>query len=322
MFGSTIVDVAIGLIFFYFLFSVITSHVNEFIATRMQWRAKDLENQIRHMLGDPELANKVLQNPMITSITSKSGKPSYIPPNTFALAVFDAFVPEGQNANVFDHVRAGVANNVPKNQASQAVLSIIDRADGNLTTARAGVEDWFNASMDRLSGEYKRRIQAVTIVVSLVLTAGVGADTIAIANSLYQEPALRAAVTGAAQGAPSNPAIQSTQGNSTGSTSSLQQSVDLLSKSQLPLGWSALPTDPIGWLKKIVGLLITTIAVSLGAPFWFDLLQNLASLRSSGPVPATTSTIPPPAPAPAAVAVSAAAAAPVAPAQAKYPGGI
>jgi hypothetical protein len=328
MFGSTILDVAVGLIFFYFLFSMIASHINEFIASRMQWRANDLENQIRHMLGDPDLANKVLQSPMITSITSKSGKPSYIPPNTFALALFDAFVPEGQNSNVFDHVRAGIVNSLPTNKGSQAVLNIVDRADGNMTKARANAEEWFNAAMDRVSGAYKRRIQVLTLFVSLALVAIVGADSLAIADALYKEPSVRAAVTGAAQAAPSN--AQVSTNNQPNTLSSLQQANDLLQKSGFPLGWGDLPTDLAGWLKKILGLLITTLAVSLGAPFWFDLLKNVASLRSSGPPPAVASadtvTV-----ATAAVSTSPASAAPpaapavapsAAPPQAKYPGGI
>jgi hypothetical protein len=287
MFGSTIIDVAIGLIFFYFLFSMITSHINEFIATMMNWRARELEGQIRRMLGDPNLANKVLNHPMITSIASKTGKPSYIPPNTFALALFDAFVPEGQTATALDQVRAGMADKVPANQGSAAVLKIIDNANGDMKKARVGAEQWFNASMDRLSGEYKRRMQAVTLVVSLVLVSLLGADTLSIANALYKEPALRAAVTGAAQAAPSSQ-VQVAAGSQPGTVSSLQQSVDLLSKTGLPIGWNAFPTDTTAWIRKILGLLITTLAVSLGAPFWFDLLKNLANLRSSGPVPAST----------------------------------
>jgi hypothetical protein len=326
MFGSTIVDVAIGLMFFYFLFSVITTHVNEFIATKMQWRAKDLEDQIRRMLGDPNLANRVLQNPVITTIASRDGKPSYIPPNTFALALFDAFVPEGQSANVFDHVRAGVVSNLPTNKASEAVLKIIDHANGDMKQARAGAEEWFNAAMDRLSGAYKRRMQYVTLLVSLLLTALLGADTLSIADALYKEPTLRAAVTGAAQAAPASQQAQAPQGTPP-TVSSLQQSVALLSKSGLPIGWGTLPTDLGGWFRKVLGLLITTLAISLGAPFWFDILKNVANLRSSGPAPAAA-----PSPAPAASAPAATVSivpvkpttevAPATPPQATYPGGI
>ncbi|HEX7594666.1 MAG TPA: hypothetical protein VF429_10905 [Anaerolineae bacterium] len=293
MFGSPMIDVAIGLIFFYFLFSMITSHINEFIAAKMEWRANDLEAQIRRMLGDPNLANKVLHSPVVTSIAGESGKLSYIPPNTFALALFDAFVPEGQNANVFDHVRAGVVSDMSTNPASKTILNIVDHANGDMTKARAGAETWFNAAMDRVSGSYKRRMQKVTFVVSLLLTVIVGADTIAITDALYKEPSLRAAITGAAQAAQTSAQVQAAQTSPSGSASSLTQSIDLIEKNQFPLGWGAFPADlvgalqanPVALIKKILGLLITTLAISLGAPFWFNLLKDIGNLRSSGPKP-------------------------------------
>ncbi|RPH79952.1 MAG: hypothetical protein EHM80_06530 [Nitrospiraceae bacterium] len=60
----------------------------------------------------------------------------------------------------------------------------------------------------------------------------------------------------------------------------------------LPIGWSreskdpkALPSDVGGWALKIIGLLLTAIAVSLGAPFWFDVLNKLINIRSAGKQP-------------------------------------
>jgi hypothetical protein len=49
---------------------------------------------------------------------------------------------------------------------------------------------------------------------------------------------------------------------------------------------------PAGALKnpefwaKLLGLLLTGIAISLGAPFWFDLLNKVVSIRSAGRSPA------------------------------------
>jgi len=40
-----------------------------------------------------------------------------------------------------------------------------------------------------------------------------------------------------------------------------------------------------GGLLVILGWLITGLATSLGAPFWFDTLKNILSMRSSGPKP-------------------------------------
>jgi hypothetical protein len=125
------------------------------------------------------------------------------------------------------------------------------------------------------------------------LTVVVGADTIAITDALYKEPSLRAAITGAAQAAPANAQVQAAQTSPSGSASSLTQSIDLIEKNQFPLGWGAFPADPVGavqanpvaLIKKILGLLITTLAISLGAPFWFNLLKDIGNLRSSGPKP-------------------------------------
>ena len=44
-----------------------------------------------------------------------------------------------------------------------------------------------------------------------------------------------------------------------------------------------LPLGVGSWLIKLLGLLITVLALSLGAPFWFDALTKLGSLRQAGP---------------------------------------
>jgi hypothetical protein len=42
-----------------------------------------------------------------------------------------------------------------------------------------------------------------------------------------------------------------------------------------------------GPLAKLLGLLLTALAISQGAPFWFDLLSKVSNQRGSGPAPAT-----------------------------------
>ena len=279
MFGSTILDVAIGLIFVYFLLSMITSHVNELLSQLFSWRSKDLEASIRTMLADPDLANKVWNHPMIRGLSVRAGRnPSYIPANTFALALFDALVPAGQNPTALENVRAQ-ALNLPENSARNVVVSMIDRANGNLNQSRANVEQWFNSSMDRVSGAYKQRILWVTVLVSLFVTFIFGVDSISLANSLWMEPGLRSALSGAGT---------SFGGSDVGGSTSLQDAVKTLNQFSFPIGWTAFPTDLQGWVKKILGLLLTALAVSLGAPFWFDVLKKVVNLRGSGPAPAPT----------------------------------
>ncbi|MEM1358535.1 MAG: hypothetical protein AAGF89_10060 [Bacteroidota bacterium] len=59
-------------------------------------------------------------------------------------------------------------------------------------------------------------------------------------------------------------------------------------KQPLGLGWGEEQISDLGtydWLSKIFGFILTALAVSLGAPFWFDLLKKLVNIRSSGARP-------------------------------------
>jgi hypothetical protein len=134
-----------------------------------------------------------------------------------------------------------------------------------------------------------------------------------MANSLWRDGTMRAAIVAAAQEVAQHPtdaekgkrpreATGNLPGESTPEATSVSEEeiIDRLQrevqKLPLPLGWSRAPDDLRrvpqgfrGWLAKIVGLLLTAIAVSLGAPFWFDLLNKLVSLRAAGKPPGKTS---------------------------------
>ena len=47
-------------------------------------------------------------------------------------------------------------------------------------------------------------------------------------------------------------------------------------------GWQEAPDGVTGWLKALLRWLMTIAAVSLGAPFWFDLLGKVAHVRGAG----------------------------------------
>ena len=69
-----------------------------------------------------------------------------------------------------------------------------------------------------------------------------------------------------------------------GENRSIKDVVETISAVSLPIGWSEFPKRdqlPIIFL----GWLITAFAVSLGAPFWFDLLNKFMNIRSAGKAP-------------------------------------
>jgi hypothetical protein len=59
----------------------------------------------------------------------------------------------------------------------------------------------------------------------------------------------------------------------------------------LPIGWNFGSSDAsvTFWLAKLAGLAITAVALSLGAPFWFDLLSKFMKIRGTGDKPQRTS---------------------------------
>jgi hypothetical protein len=94
---EAILDVAIGMIFMWLILSVATMSVQEWIASYLKWRAKDLETAIRRLLGNNQLwAEQLYAHPLIQGLSKKLGaKPSYIPANKFALALADVVLTAG-----------------------------------------------------------------------------------------------------------------------------------------------------------------------------------------------------------------------------------
>src|SRR5438045_6157696 len=96
MFGSTILDAAIGIIFIYLLVSLVISAINELIAAMLKSRAENLSQGIQALLQDPAQAGwvaRLYQHPLIQSLSPPNSKPSYIPSRTFALALLDLIAP-------------------------------------------------------------------------------------------------------------------------------------------------------------------------------------------------------------------------------------
>jgi hypothetical protein len=125
-----------------------------------------------------------------------------------------------------------------------------------------------------------------------LLTILVNADTVMIVNALSRDTTLRASIVAAAQEAAKQPVPQGS-GNSFETIKTLQGQINAL---QLPIGWSMgaddqrRPPKSLGEaFMKLVGLSLTAFAVSLGAPFWFDLLNKLVNIRAAGKPPETAS---------------------------------
>jgi hypothetical protein len=210
-------------------------------------------------------------------LVGRDAKPSYIPSRTFALALFDIVAPTDPQgkSKTFSEVRDAV-NEIQNEDLKKALLLNLNNANDRLDKARENVESWFNDAMERVSGWYTRKAQVIILGIAVVVSVVLNADTFTVASSLWNDTALRESVVAAAQQATEQPLSEDLG-------QIRQQIMDL----QLPLGWQSFPATPTEWLAKALGLLFTAAAISLGAPFWFDVLNKVTKLRSSGEPPAT-----------------------------------
>ena len=186
-----------------------------------------------------------------------------------------AAAPEETNVrpDTFDGWRHTVSR-LEQEDLKRLLSGFMDASDRRVEKIRSHLETWFDDVMDRVSGTYKRKTQAILLTLSLGLCVVVNADTVEIARTLWDAPVVRQEVATAAEKLAQQPGAAE--------NASLGALTEQLSALNLPLGWRR-DNLPQGWqwLTKIIGLVFTALAVSLGAPFWFDLLNRFVRVRSS-----------------------------------------
>jgi len=278
MFGSAILDTAVGLIFVYLLVSLIVSAANELLAALFRWRAQNLVLGIRGLLQDPAmtgLVTRFYEHPLIGSLAAKGKKPSYIPSRTFALTLLDIVSPTTPGSNrTLEDLKAGIEKLPSSLQVTFRVL--LDEAGHDIEQFKTQLEIWFNTSMERVSGWYKRRTQAIQLVLALSIVVLGNVDSVRLARSLsgVNSP-LRDSIKDVAHSfVEKNLQQEDPQKQLTAAT-------EAIGNLALPIGW----VNGVFGPSTVLGWLLTALAASLGAPFWFNLLNRFVNVRSSGKAP-------------------------------------
>ena len=313
MSGFPVLDVVIGLAFLYLLFALSCTTLNEVIAGLFNKRAQMLRDAIEHLLGDKDLANAVYQHPAIVSLARPSkkpgSKPSYIPKERFAAVLVDHLT--GQSP-VTDSAALNDGIQKQPKILSQQLQVLYQLSKGDPDEFRARAADWYEEVMDRVSGWYKRSVQHQTYVMAILLVVFLNLDSIALFNRLWSDSAFRTTVVEQAKarveatGTAEVPVMEYTEGDKPDAGTPVQTGTASLTDSETQLlsslsGWKQdkerlaavrVLKGPgygvwLGWLwqavgKHLLGWLITVLAISLGAPFWFDVLNKFMNLRSAG----------------------------------------
>jgi hypothetical protein len=355
-----ILEVAIGMIFVWLIMSMAGMYIQEWIVSKLGWRAGMLETYIGNLVADPALARQFYDHPLIKGLHSGfdgETRPSYIPSAQFSMALFDiirnapkeaaliqktlyelkndisklsknkqalaqaqldlaldltrkAVASEGgseitsamldevkkqvrklstdfpalqplietkfltfaaqkkqidsiladlqakngsyTDESTLDQFKTGLAvmsvTHPDIKQAIEALFNGIEdfseKTEDTLLKMRKNLEDWFNNSMDRLSGWYKRRAQTLALLIAISIAILLNVDSIQLATQLWRDPSVRQALTAQADALVS----QNPDGFPSPNAEQLLTLKMQISQLNIPVGWvgTALPADSSG----------------------------------------------------------------------------
>ena len=208
-----LLDIAIGLLVIFLLFSIAVTGLGEWSAQIFARRGQFLRLGLQRLINDEAVYRRVLQHPLIGSLyrdrAARGKPPSYVDPANFALAVAQVLLSRGKPAPPHDSAVPELSVNALRDALRSPALAgspvttalspILDRAGNDLEAALKGIEAWFGAAMDRVGGWYKARTQKVLFAIGFALAAICNVDAIEIYAALNHSSALRASLVGVGQ---------------------------------------------------------------------------------------------------------------------------
>ncbi len=360
MTGNIPLNVAIGLVFIYTLYSLLTTTIVEFVATLARLRSIHLWFMLKRMLdGDHEnvFANDFFHTPVIKYLSRmrisfrSAGKssakkaapedtetakgnsqfgdilkfPAYIKAETFSQALIYVLKSGKNNNQSMINQLKETLREKQNTDIGKYLQFLLDNANDDIEKFTLSIETWFDANMERLKDWYKRNITFFTFVLAFLMAMLFNIDTIKMTDKLSTDPKAREQFVQLASQLLNNPDfayLVNASGDETGSSAmpgevngmnSASVNPDILAEledsilahnrqvliERMDTLYSMATTSQnifrfkrnnrITWFfdswVNFLGCLLTTIALSLGAPFWFDLLNKLMKLRGSIAIP-------------------------------------
>lgn len=261
----------------------------------------DLTNLIHERLSNIGFASRKLTRPTSARKTTLS----QVPPERFALALVE--VVDGKyDGNIQDLIDDLKASGSPFAGLLQAVVA---EAQDDREQTRQAIEKWFESEMTRLTAVYRRHTRWVIAGLAVVMTLLVGFDSVNYASRLTGDQAKREQLVAASTSGeleqlddmcsredPDQQEVNvadcftSVIGHPALSDSFTTAIVTLDTQGDethvaenLDVWWNQV-SNPDHWL----GMLLTMVALTFGAPFWWEALRRLMGMRTRRPI-ATTS---------------------------------
>lgn len=318
-------DVLIGLVTVYLTFGIVCTAVVEAIMAFFGSRSAILRTAMEQFLkgkttGNQDFVEAFYDHPLVQTLHNdgwlsrilsripvirrfSKNRPSYIPSEIVGRVVC-SLVAGSSSSSSSANSAANPANSLfNSSKAGGRIGELLggfdQEAHGNIIDFRKAIEDHFNAVMERASGWFRRHAQFWAVAVSAVIVFWINVDTVAIVTSLSSNPAARAkmvesaeklvaqttAIEGQAKaGNAQEGELKSAEEQAKEAYRVLINAAHDLKPAAIPLGWKDQPRNFIERVQ-MPGLWISIFAISLGAPFWFDVLSTFMKIRATGVSP-------------------------------------
>ncbi|MFT7158465.1 MAG: hypothetical protein ACI8Q1_003497 [Parvicella sp.] len=343
MTGSVALDVVIGLVFIYLLYSLFATIIMEMISNWIGLRARNLKHSINRMLVDDQYKSQTAfwslkipayflgiyitikdyfgvagksseekklffdfyNQPSIKYLSNGGlfSKPSYLTARNFSKALLDSLKNDQVGNNPLTKIQNGI-NALPSSSDTKAhIQSLLNDANNDLQKFKILIENWFEDTQERSIGWFKRNNQIWLLIIGLIMAVSFDANTLKMAKKLsYDKDARDQLVQMASDYVEKYPVLPNTPKDTLYEKNLeilIQQREDI--RKQIDGAHAILGNEQakfIGpwcmcfWTKlfdDFWGYALTALAISLGAPFWFDLLNKLVKLRGSVQQPARAS---------------------------------
>jgi hypothetical protein len=296
-------DVLIGLTAIMLALSMAVTMMTQFTTTVFNSRGRHLKRGLADLLGqlDPalrgvvaaDLAHAVLTHPLVSN--TRGGPGSVIHREEFTKLLLQL---AGTHSSLRDEARAALQialrnNGIDDPDATlrnvraaslqieaaspqlagdvRQTIALLQAANSDLV---GKVHTWFDQTIDRVAQRFTAETRALTFAGGLLLAVALQVDTVGLVNRLAADEFLRQAFVNSATTAPR------TEPNASPSID--QQYLRFLADK----GLITVATNPTEWRARwggvnVVGVLVTGLLLSLGAPFWYSTLGRLLQLRSS-----------------------------------------
>ena len=135
MLDNPIIDVAIGLVFFYVTLSLVCSSIQEIIASLFGLRSRNLKKGIENLIGS-EYAAAMYDHPLIKGLRKPKKLPSYIKPEIFSTALIDMISRDktGRERDRHGHQMTSVISSersTPITRRARLLISLVNKGQSD-----------------------------------------------------------------------------------------------------------------------------------------------------------------------------------------------